>query len=33
MVKLNEIDGVAVDFPAIFAQAPSRVVFFYRGRR
>jgi hypothetical protein len=29
---LNDIDGVAINFPAIFAKAPATVVFFYRGR-
>jgi hypothetical protein len=29
---LQDIDGAAVDFPAVFAQAPATVVFFYRGR-
>jgi hypothetical protein len=31
-VTLKAIDGVIVDFPAVFAKAPSTVVFFYRGR-
>ena len=31
-VILRDIDGVIVDFPAVFAKAPSTVVFFYRGR-
>jgi peroxiredoxin len=31
-VTLKDIDGVIVDFPAVFAKAPSTVVFFYRGR-
>jgi len=29
---LQDIDGVAVQFPALFANAPATVVFFYRGR-
>ena len=29
---LDDIDGTAVEFPAIFAKAPATVVFFYRGR-
>jgi len=29
---LRDIDGVSVDFPAIFQKAPATVVFFYRGR-
>lgn len=29
---LDDIDGVPVDFPAVFTAAPSTVVFFYRGR-
>jgi hypothetical protein len=32
VATLDDIDGVAVNFPAIFANAPSTVVFFYRGR-
>jgi peroxiredoxin len=31
-VALNDIDGVTVEFPDIFKQAPSTVIFFYRGR-
>jgi hypothetical protein len=31
-VTLKDIDGAAVEFPAVFAQAPSTVIFFYRGR-
>jgi len=31
-VKLQDIAGVTVEFPAAFAQAPATVVFFYRGR-
>jgi len=31
-VTLNDIDGGTVEFPAIFKQAPSTVIFFYRGR-
>jgi hypothetical protein len=29
---LQDIDGLAVEFPAVFAAAPSTVIFFYRGR-
>jgi hypothetical protein len=29
---LRDIDGNAVDFPSVFAEAPASVVFFYRGR-
>ncbi len=29
---LHDIDGVAVDFPAVFKNAPATVLFFYRGR-
>jgi len=29
---LNDIDGVAVQFPAVFIHAPATVLFFYRGR-
>jgi peroxiredoxin len=29
---LNDIDGVAVEFPAVFTNAPATVLFFYRGR-
>lgn len=29
---LKDIDGVNVNFPAIFKNAPATVVFFYRGR-
>ncbi|MGH7853513.1 MAG: hypothetical protein ACREP3_08715 [Candidatus Binatia bacterium] len=31
-VTLQDIDGATVEFPAVFAQAPSTVIFFYRGR-
>jgi hypothetical protein len=31
-VTLKDIDGVAVEFPAVFANAPSTVIFFCRGR-
>lgn len=31
--KLQDIDGESVEFPAVFAQAPATVVFFYRGHR
>jgi len=30
--RLQDIDGGMVEFPAVFAQAPATVVFFYRGR-
>jgi peroxiredoxin len=30
--KLTDIDGATAEFPAVFAQAPATVVFFYRGR-
>ncbi len=30
--RLQDIDGAAVEFPAVFAKAPATVVFFYRGR-
>jgi len=29
---IKDIDGAAVDFPAVFKNAPSTVIFFYRGR-
>ena len=29
---LNDIDGVAVNFPTVLKSAPATVVFFYRGR-
>jgi len=29
---LQDIEGAAVEFPAVFSQAPATVVFFYRGR-
>jgi hypothetical protein len=29
---LNDIDGVTVEFPAVFSHAPATVIFFYRGR-
>jgi peroxiredoxin len=31
-VILKDIDGVTVEFPGMFASAPTTVVFFYRGR-
>lgn len=31
-VSLKDIDGATVEFPGVFKQAPSSVVFFYRGR-
>ncbi len=30
--RLQDIDGKTVEFPAVFAEAPASVVFFYRGR-
>lgn len=30
--RLQGIDGKTVEFPAVFAEAPASVVFFYRGR-
>ncbi len=30
--KLQDLDGVTVEFPTVFSQAPATVVFFYRGR-
>jgi hypothetical protein len=30
--QLQDLDGAAVEFPAVFAHAPAAVVFFYRGR-
>jgi hypothetical protein len=30
--RLDDVAGVAVDFPAVFRAAPATVVFFYRGR-
>jgi len=29
---LQDTEGAPVKFPAVFAQAPATVVFFYRGR-
>ncbi len=29
---LKDIAGATVEFPAVFADAPSTVIFFYRGR-
>ena len=29
---LADIEGTTVEFPVVFAQAPSTVIFFYRGR-
>jgi hypothetical protein len=29
---LKDIDGITVQFPAVFGAAPSTVIFFYRGR-
>ncbi len=31
-ISVKDIDGAPVAFPAVFAQAPSTVIFFYRGR-
>jgi len=30
--NIQDIDGVTVEFPAVFGAAPSTVIFFYRGR-
>jgi peroxiredoxin len=30
--KLQDIDGLTVEFPGVFTAAPATVVFFYRGR-
>jgi peroxiredoxin len=30
--QLQDIDDVTVEFPAVFANAPATVIFFYRGR-
>ncbi|MGH7844907.1 MAG: hypothetical protein ACREQW_07040 [Candidatus Binatia bacterium] len=30
--SLKDTDGETVEFPAVFANAPATVVFFYRGR-
>ena len=30
--SLKDVDGIVVDFPAVFKAAPATVVFFYRGR-
>jgi hypothetical protein len=30
--QLKDIDDVPVEFPAVFANAPATVIFFYRGR-
>ncbi|MEO6165013.1 MAG: hypothetical protein ABIP88_12855 [Candidatus Binatia bacterium] len=32
LASLNDIHGAAVDFPAVFKNAPATVLFFYRGR-
>jgi len=32
IAKLQDIDGATVEFPAVLAQAPATVVFFYRCR-
>jgi hypothetical protein len=29
--NIQDIDGVIVEFPAVFGAAPSTVIFFYRG--
>jgi len=29
---IKDIDGAAIDFPAVFKNGPSTVIFFYRGR-
>ncbi|HEX9880652.1 MAG TPA: hypothetical protein VGB25_10695 [Candidatus Binatia bacterium] len=30
--RLQDIDGLWVEFPAIFSRSPASVAFFYRGR-
>ena len=30
--RLLDIEGGMAEFPAVFAQVPATVVFFYRGR-
>jgi hypothetical protein len=30
--RLQETNQEAVEFPAVFANAPATVIFFYRGR-
>ena len=30
--SIKDIDGVTVDFPTVFKNAPATVLFFYRGR-
>jgi len=30
--RLQDVDGKTVELPAVFAEAPASVVFFYRGR-
>jgi peroxiredoxin len=29
---LRDIDGNAIEFPAVLAEAPASIVFFYRGQ-
>jgi peroxiredoxin len=29
---LRDVDGNAIEFPAVLAEAPASVVFFYRGQ-
>lgn len=31
-VTLTDIDGDAIEFPALFKEAPASIVFFYRGQ-
>jgi hypothetical protein len=30
--RLQDTNGAAVEFPAVFSNAPATVIFFYRGR-
>ena len=32
IARLEDTNGEAVEFPAVFANAPATVIFFYRGR-
>jgi peroxiredoxin len=31
-VTLSDIDGEAIEFPAVLTKAPASIVFFYRGQ-
>ncbi len=31
-IKLEDIDGDSIDFPAAFKSVPASIVFFYRGQ-